>query len=87
MNRNFSRLTNLICATLLCLVLSSCSSSAVKIAENSPWDSIQIENQANALDVDFIDDNHGFLIGSNRLILETIDGGINWEEEIFKLIK
>ena len=79
MNKNFSRLTNLIYATLLCFLLSSCSSSAVKTAENSPWETIQLENQANALDVDFIDDNHGFLIGSNRLILETNDGGINWE--------
>ena len=71
MNKNFSRLTNLIYATLLCLILSSCSSSAVKTAETSPWDTIQLENQANALDVDFIDDNHGFLIGSNSCLLYT----------------
>ena len=58
MIKTFSRFTNLIFVTLLCLLLSSCSSSAVKTAENSPWDSIQLENQANALDVDFIDDNH-----------------------------
>ena len=36
--------------------------------ESSPWKTIQFEDQANALDVDFIDDNHGFLVGSNRLI-------------------
>ncbi len=85
MIKNFSRLKNLFFVTLLCLALSSCSSSAVKTAESSPWDSIQLENQANALDVDFIDDNHGFLIGSNRLILETNDGGINWEERSLNL--
>ena len=85
MKNIFSRLTNLIFVTVLCFVLSSCSSSAVKTAENSPWEAIQLENQANALDVDFIDDNHGFLIGSNRLILETNDGGINWEERSLNL--
>ena len=85
MTNFFSRLTNLLFATALCFILSSCSTSAVKTADNSPWESIQLENQANALDVDFIDDNHGFLIGSNRLILETNDGGINWEERSLNL--
>ena len=80
MTKILSRITNFLFVTLICFVLSSCSSSAVKNAENSPWEAIQLENQANALDVDFIDDNHGFLIGSNRLILETDDGGKHWEE-------
>jgi len=80
MTNLFSRLTNFFLVFLLCFTISSCSSSAVKTAENSPWESIQLENQANALDVDFIDDQHGFLVGSNRLILETYDGGKNWEE-------
>ena len=48
--------------------------------ESSPWKTIQFEDQANALDVDFIDDNHGFLVGSNRLIMESTDGGETWEK-------
>ena len=43
---------------------------------------------------DFIDDNHGFLVGSNRLIMESTDGGETWEkrslditaEENFRLL-
>jgi len=62
--------------------------------ESSPWKTIQFEDQANALDVDFIDDNHGFLVGSNRLIMESNDGGETWEkrslditaEENFRLL-
>ena len=62
--------------------------------ENSPWKTIQFEDQANALDLDFIDDNHGFLVGSNRLIMESTDGGETWEkrsldisaEENFRLL-
>ena len=62
--------------------------------ETSPWKTIQFEDQANALDVDFIDSNHGFLVGSNRLIMESNDGGETWEkrslditaEENFRLL-
>ena len=85
MKKIISRLTNLFFVTLLSFVLSSCSSSAVKTADNSPWQTIELENQANALDVDFLDDKHGFLVGSNRLILETSDGGKTWEERSLNL--
>ena len=62
--------------------------------DNSPWKVIQFEDQANALDVEFLDNNHGFLVGSNRLIMESNDGGDTWErrsldlpsEENFRLL-
>ena len=46
------------------------------------------------LDVAFSSENHGFLVGSNRLIMETDDGGASWqpralelpEDENFRLI-
>ena len=49
---------NLVLSILLCFVLSSCSSTGVKMNESSPWKTIQFEDQANALDVDFIDNNN-----------------------------
>ena len=85
MKKIISNLTNLFVISFLCFILSSCSSSAVKTADISPWQPIELENQANALDVDFIDDKHGFLVGSNRLILETTDGGNTWEERLLDL--
>ena len=60
MKNLFTNIPNLLLSVLLCFVLSSCSSTGVKMNESSPWTTIQFENQANALDVDFIDDNHGF---------------------------
>ena len=93
--KNFlTRFPSLLLAFVLCFVLSSCSSTGVKTAETSPWETIQFEDQSNALDIDFIDNNHGFLVGSNRLIMESSDGGKSWEkrtldiaaEENFRLL-
>ena len=79
---------------LISFVLSGCSSTGVKLSENSPWETIQFEDQANTLDIDFINEKKGFLVGSNRLIMETNDGGKSWEkrsldissEENFRLL-
>ena len=94
MKNFFTGIPNLLLSVILCFVLSSCSSTGVKMNESSPWKTIQFEDQANALDVDFIDDSHGFLVGSNRLIMESTDGGETWEkrslditaEENFRLL-
>ena len=72
MKNFFTSIPNLLLSVALCFVLSSCSSTGVKMNESSPWKTIQFEDQANALDVDFIDDNHGFLVGSNRLIMNLL---------------
>ena len=94
MKKSFTSIPNLLVSVALCFVLSSCSSTGVKMNESSPWKTIQFEDQANALDVDFIDNDHGFLVGSNRLIMESTDGGETWEkrsldisaEENFRLL-
>ena len=93
--KNFlTSIPTLLLSLTLCFVLSSCSSTGVKMSESSPWETIQFEDQSNALDIDFIDNNHGFLVGSNRLIMESNDGGKSWEkrsldiaaEENFRLL-
>ena len=94
MKNFFIRFSGLLLSFLLCFTLTSCSSTGVKANESSPWETIQFEDQANALDVDFINDKKGFLVGSNRLIMETNDGGSTWEkrsldissEENFRLL-
>jgi len=94
MKKFFYSFPNLLLSIILCFALSGCSSTGVKMSDSSPWQSIEFEDQSNALDVDFIDNNKGFLVGSNRLIMETNDGGKTWEkrsldissEENFRLL-
>ena len=80
MKKNFDTITNLLLSVLLCVVLSSCSSTGVQMNDGSPWKTIQFDEQVNVLDVDFIDNNNGFLVGTNRLIMESNDGGETWEK-------
>ena len=71
MKKIITSIPNLLLSILLCFVLSSCSSTGVKMSDDSPWRTIQFEDQANALDVDFIDNKNGFLVGSNSCLLYT----------------
>ena len=80
MKKFFTSIPNLLLSLFLCFVLSSCSSNGVRMSESSPWETIQFEDQSNVLDIDFIDSKHGFLVGSNRLIMESYDGGESWEK-------
>ena len=85
--KNFlTSLPNLLLSLTLCFVLSSCSTTGVKMSETSPWETIQFEDQSNALDIDFIDAKHGFLVGSNRLIMESYDGGESWEKRSLDIV-
>ena len=86
MKKIFTSIPNLLLSIVICFVLSSCSSTGVKMNESSPWKTIQFEDQANALDVDFIDDNHGFIVGSNRLIMESTDGGDQIFQEMLMVL-
>ncbi len=62
------------------LAISGCVSTQLPVAITSPWQEVRLDTLSSPLDVSFIDGNHGFLVGSNRLILESNDGGKNWDE-------
>ena len=94
MKNSINKISSFLLSIFVCFLLSGCSSTGVKMGDNSPWKTIQFEDQLNALDIDFIDDKNGFLVGSNRLIMESKDGGETWEkrnldissEENFRLL-
>jgi photosystem II stability/assembly factor-like uncharacterized protein len=87
-------LLNLLLCVVLGFGLSGCVTTGLPSAAISPWQAVPLDTQSNPLDVAFTDNRHGFVVGSNRLIEETDDGGASWqpralnlpEEENFRLI-
>ena len=94
MKRLLKPIVQLLLVACLGLSLGGCVATRLPAATTSPWQAIDLDTQSNPLDVAFTDANHGFLVGSNRMILETSDGGSSWsersldlpEEENFRLI-
>ena len=85
MNRLLSSVFNLLLVMALGVSLSGCVTTRLPVATASPWQAQNIDTEANPLDVAFTDANHGFLVGSNRMIQETDDGGASWNERSLDL--
>jgi photosystem II stability/assembly factor-like uncharacterized protein len=79
------RLLSCLSALVLTVVLSGCVSTSLPSATASPWQAVDIATKSNPLDLAFNNSRHGFLVGSNRLILETNDGGASWQERALDL--
>tara|TARA_Y100001968_G_C19315106_1_gene696219 strand:+ start:25 stop:1041 length:1017 start_codon:yes stop_codon:yes gene_type:complete len=94
MNRFFFRSLNLLLTVFVGLFLSGCVATRLPVANTSPWEIIKLDTEANPLDIAFVNNQKGFLVGTERLILETNDGGKNWEnrnldiptEENFRMV-
>ncbi|MFM7313219.1 MAG: photosynthesis system II assembly factor Ycf48, partial [Cyanobium sp.] len=59
--------------------------TGLPVASSSPWQAVPLDTSSNPLAVAFRDSQNGFLVGSNRLILETGDGGASWETRTLEL--
>lgn len=79
------RLSALLLPLVLAFGLSGCVTTGLASAASSPWQPVDIHTKSNPLDLAFSDSQHGFLVGSNRLILETNDGGASWQERALDL--
>ena len=94
MNRLLSSAANFLLVLVLGVSLSGCVTTRLPVATSSPWQAQNLDTESNPLDVGFTDRSHGFLVGSNRMIQETNDNGVSWnersldlpEEENFRLI-
>ena len=85
MSRILSSAVNLLLVLVLGVSLSGCVTTHLPTASSSPWQSQDLDTQANPLDIAFTDSQHGFLVGSNRMIRETNDGGRHWNERSLDL--
>ena len=85
MTRLFSSAINLLLVLVLGVSLSGCVTTRLPTATTSPWQALNLDTEANPLDVAFTDPSHGYLVGSNRMIRETNDGGATWNERSLDL--
>ena len=65
MNRLFSNVINLILTISVGIFLSGCVATRIPEANSSPWKSIELKTEANPLDISFVDDKKGFLVGKS----------------------
>ena len=85
MKRLLNSVSQLLLVFVLGVSLSGCVTTHVPTATTSPWQAMDLDTQANPLDVAFTDSRHGYLVGSNRMIRETNDGGAHWNERSLDL--
>ena len=85
MKRLLHSATQLLLVLVLGVSLSGCVTTHVPTATTSPWQAMDLDTPANPLDVAFTDSRHGYLVGSNRMIRETNDGGAHWNERSLDL--
>jgi len=65
---------------LLAIAVLAASCSQVASVTNSPWQVINVPTQATLADIAFTaDSSHGWLVGSDSTLVETIDGGKTWQ--------
>jgi photosystem II stability/assembly factor-like uncharacterized protein len=83
--RLLSPLLSLLLVVGLGLGLGGCVTTGLPLAAASPWQAVPLSTSSNPLAVSFTDARHGFLVGSNRLIMETDDGGASWQERALDL--
>ncbi|QZZ21244.1 photosynthesis system II assembly factor Ycf48 [Leptothermofonsia sichuanensis E412] len=72
----FKRLVALVAVAILCV---GCGGYLPATVDN-PWQVITLPTDANPLDIGFTaDPQHGWLVGTNSTLMETMDGGSTWE--------
>jgi photosystem II stability/assembly factor-like uncharacterized protein len=71
---------------LLTIGILCVSCSHIPTLATNPWQTLQLPTQSNLQDLAFTSDpQHGWVVGSDATILETNDGGKNWENRKLEL--
>ncbi|WP_239651556.1 photosynthesis system II assembly factor Ycf48 [Neosynechococcus sphagnicola] len=72
---------------VLAVVLFCCGCAKyLPSLEATPWQSVALPTEETLLDVAFTENvQHGWLVGSNATLLETVDGGQTWQSKTLDL--
>ncbi|MEM9906636.1 MAG: photosynthesis system II assembly factor Ycf48 [Cyanobacteria bacterium P01_D01_bin.44] len=69
----------------IAILAASCSGVFLPSLEQNPWEVISLESEAALSDIAMIDRDHGWVVGSQNTLLETVDGGRSWETRTLDL--
>ncbi|OLP16287.1 photosystem II assembly protein [Leptolyngbya sp. 'hensonii'] len=64
---------------------TACANSYLPSTTYNPWKAISVPTEATLYDISFGSPQHGWLVGSDSTILETVDGGENWQPKVLQL--
>lgn len=79
--RVWKRIVILLAAVLIC---AGCST--IPALSSNPWQVISLPVKSNLLDIGFTENpEHGWLVGAEVTLLETVDGGNTWEQRVLDL--
>jgi photosystem II stability/assembly factor-like uncharacterized protein len=72
---------------LLVFLTTGCANAFLPALAPSPWQSVQLPTQSTLLDVSFTetDPNHGWVVGTDATLMETLDGGTTWAPKALAL--
>ncbi len=71
------RIVLILAAVFFC---SGCTNAYLESTMSNPWQLVTLPTEETALDISFIDDQHGWIVGKHATLLETVDGGKTWAE-------
>jgi len=78
-------LKRILIALAVAIFCSGCGSVYLESTPSNPWELVTLPVEEAALDVSFIDDQHGWIVGKHANLLETLDGGKTWSEKTLDL--
>ncbi len=72
-------LKQIITVLAVLIFCTACKTPSISSLDTFAWESVQLPTDSSVLDLSFIDSDHGWLVGSESTMLETLDGGKTWQ--------
>lgn len=86
MNSILKPLKQIVIVLVAVLLCSSCARNFLPSTSSNPWETVSLPTDVTLADVAFTDDSkHGWLVGKNSTLLESVDGGKTWETRLLDL--